>query len=131
VLFYLIFVLLDSALAGEQALGKSNSWCFKLSAQSSDSAKVDLPRPLFGKDKADHFVSSAFLTGLCFYIAREEYRNSREFSIGISLGVSSMVGISKEIYDKVSKKGTPSWRDLFADGIGIAVGILFIAGVQK
>ena len=144
-LFFLIFALSGSALAQELSLVRLNLWRFRLPAKSSDSAKVDLKecqnstmfsrqkvhRPLFGKDKADHFMGSAFLTGMCFYFAREEFRNSRESSIGISLSIAGVIGISKEVYDKVSKKGTPSLKDLFADGIGIAAGILLIAGIRK
>lgn len=34
------------------------------------------------------------------------------------------VSIVKEIYDKVSGKGTPDWYDLLADVIGISVGLI-------
>ena len=34
------------------------------------------------------------------------------------------VGIGKEVYDKVSGKGNPEWKDLAADLIGILIGVL-------
>lgn len=40
----------------------------------------------------------------------------------IAAGVALAIGISKEIYDKMSGKGTPEWADLMADCVGIAIG---------
>lgn len=34
------------------------------------------------------------------------------------------VGIGKEVYDKVTDKGHPEWKDLLADLIGILIGVL-------
>ena len=34
------------------------------------------------------------------------------------------IGISKEVYDKVSGKGHPEWKDLVADLVGILIGVL-------
>lgn len=35
-----------------------------------------------------------------------------------------VIGIIKEVYDKVSGKGTPDWRDIVADCIGIILGLI-------
>lgn len=40
--------------------------------------------------------------------------------------VTLLIGIGKEIYDKVSKKGTAEWHDLICDIIGIVIGMLCI-----
>lgn len=32
------------------------------------------------------------------------------------------IGIAKEVYDKISGKGTPEWKDIIADIVGIALG---------
>jgi len=45
-----------------------------------------------------------------------------------SISFSAVAGIGKEIYDGVSKKGTPSWKDLIADGVGILLGVLLFTG---
>ena len=37
-------------------------------------------------------------------------------------GVAFIIGVGKEIYDKVSGKGTPEWADLLADCCGIILG---------
>jgi uncharacterized protein YfiM (DUF2279 family) len=44
----------------------------------------------------------------------------------IAAGSTLAIGIAKEIYDKVSRGGTPSWKDLLADLVGaaLAVGIM-------
>lgn len=34
------------------------------------------------------------------------------------------VGIGKEVYDKVTGKGHPEWKDLVADLVGIIIGLL-------
>jgi len=41
-----------------------------------------------------------------------------------ALTVVLAIGIIKEIYDKVSGKGTPDWRDIVADCIGIILGLI-------
>ena len=35
-----------------------------------------------------------------------------------------LIGIGKEIYDKVNKKGCAEWKDLICDIVGILIGIL-------
>lgn len=32
------------------------------------------------------------------------------------------IGVAKEVYDKVSGKGTAEWKDIIADCIGIGLG---------
>jgi uncharacterized protein YfiM (DUF2279 family) len=32
------------------------------------------------------------------------------------------IGVAKELYDQISKKGTPEWKDLLADLLGALVG---------
>ena len=34
------------------------------------------------------------------------------------------IGVGKEVYDKVSGKGHPEWKDLLADLVGILIGVL-------
>lgn len=34
------------------------------------------------------------------------------------------IGVGKEVYDKVSGKGHPEWKDLLADLLGIVIGIM-------
>lgn len=38
--------------------------------------------------------------------------------------VTVVTGVAKEIYDRVSGKGTAEWHDVFCDAIGLAIGLL-------
>lgn len=80
----------------------------------------------FGNDKADHLTVSALLVGFGYYAAREEFQMdelpARRGAVCFSLGF----GIAKEIYDWKSKRGTPSFKDLLADLVGIGIGFLMI-----
>lgn len=48
------------------------------------------------------------------------------FPIWASVLITLFIGISKEVYDKVSKKGHAEIKDLIADLIGILIGFLII-----
>ena len=85
----------------------------------------------FSKDKFDHFCASAFLTGLGYYAARKELHNSDPASRNIAVGFSFSLGVSKEVYDKVSKKGTPSYKDIIADVLGTAVAFMIISASSQ
>lgn len=45
----------------------------------------------------------------------------------VAPAVAMAIGIAKEIYDKVSGKGTAEWHDIICDIIGIAVGFGLLA----
>lgn len=96
-----------------------------------DSSRIALqslipPDTWFAKDKADHFITSAFLVGFGYYMIHKEMDRSVMASQNIAAGFSFSLGISKEIYDGVSRKGQPSYKDLIADLAGIALGYLAI-----
>ena len=38
--------------------------------------------------------------------------------------IAIVIGTLKELYDLISRKGTPEWRDLICDIVGIIVGLL-------
>ena len=38
--------------------------------------------------------------------------------------VTLMVGVAKEVYDKVSGRGCAEWGDLLADVLGIVIGVM-------
>jgi len=101
--------------------------CTPLAAQVNHPAKSDTAKSLkpvdkwLAKDKADHFFVSAFLTGFGYYAAKKELHRSEPASQNLAFGFSFSLGVMKEIYDGTSKKGTPSWKDLLADVLGIAM----------
>lgn len=43
----------------------------------------------------------------------------------IPILIVALIGIGKEVYDYVTKKGTPEWHDLACDVIGILFGMFF------
>lgn len=83
--------------------------------------------PWLGKDKADHFIVSAFLAGTCYYWARTELRQTHDTAVIFSLSCTGGIGLAKELYDGLSQRGTPSWKDLLADFLGIGIGILMLS----
>ena len=73
------------------------------------------------KDKADHFIVSGFLTGAQYYVFKQEANLAHDTSMQMAVSGALLIGIGKEVYDKVSGKGTPSFKDLLADVAGIAI----------
>ena len=101
----------------------------ELSAFPPDSLKLELKinnDQWLGKDKFDHFTGSAFLVGLGYFAARKELNRSVPASQNAAVGFSLSIGIGKELYDKFSKKGTPSYKDLIADLLGCSAAFLII-----
>lgn len=79
-----------------------------------------------GEDKLDHALASAGLAAAQFYVLHQEVELNDSRSRQIAAGSTLAIGIAKEIYDKVRRRGTPSWKDLLADlaGVALAVGIM-------
>ena len=69
---------------------------------------------------------SAFLVGGQFFALKEfaelqtaEARNAAVIS-------TAVIGVAKEIYDHVSKKGQPSLKDIGADFLGVGLAVLML-----
>lgn len=69
---------------------------------------------------------SAGLVAAQFYFFHAEQKRERQTSRQMAAASTLVVGIAKEIYDGISRRGTASWKDLLADvaGTGLAVMIL-------
>ena len=78
------------------------------------------------KDKADHFMASLFLTGMGYYAAKKELGYSDPASRNLAISFSLSFGLGKEIYDKTSKRGQASLKDIVADILGIGFGYIII-----
>ncbi|MBN1480394.1 hypothetical protein EH223_20300 [candidate division KSB1 bacterium] len=102
----------------------------KNSAPAADSLnisfKLSTHETWFAQDKVHHFMVSAFLTGLSYYACKQEFDFSEEKTSVASISFSLSLGIAKEVYDGVSGKGTPSFKDVIADVAGVAVGFAII-----
>ncbi|MGH7493987.1 MAG: hypothetical protein ACREOO_16540 [bacterium] len=80
-----------------------------------------------GKDKFDHFAASAFVAGAQYYVLHGELEQSHTQSLGIAIASTLALGVAKEIYDGVSKRGTPSFKDIVADALGIAFAAVLLS----
>jgi uncharacterized protein YfiM (DUF2279 family) len=79
-----------------------------------------------GKDKFDHAIMSAGLAAAQFYFFHQELAWREKKSRQVAAGGALVIGIAKEIYDKASRGGTPSWKDLLADLAGIGVAAVLV-----
>lgn len=79
-----------------------------------------------GKDKLDHAMMSAGSAAAQFYLFHQELDWKRPKSRQLAAGSTLIIGAAKEIYDRVSRRGTPSWKDLLADVVGIGVALALV-----
>ena len=79
----------------------------------------------FAKDKADHFLSSAFLSGFGYYVATQELNTNNQQAEQIALSFSLSTGVLKEFYD-LQRGGKFSWKDIVADIAGASLGLYLI-----
>jgi uncharacterized protein YfiM (DUF2279 family) len=77
----------------------------------------------FGKDKGDHFTTSAFLIGAGYYFSKQEMKMKDKSAQYNAVAFSFSLGVLKEIYDKKIKKTHFCFKDLVADLAGIGFGI--------
>ncbi len=94
---------------------------------STVGVRQKLSRDLWlGKDKFDHALASAGLAAAQFYVLYQEFELSDRRSRQIAAGSTLAIGVAKEIYDKISRRGMSSWKDLLADlaGVALAIGIM-------
>jgi uncharacterized protein YfiM (DUF2279 family) len=115
--FFCVYWSVDTSQATERT--SDDTTTVRLERQNAD-AWLD-------KDKADHLLASAFLTGAQYYALHRELERSHEQSLRIAIGGTLVIGLGKEIYDHVSRKGTPSMKDVVADVLGIAVAAVLLS----
>ncbi|HEC77809.1 MAG TPA: hypothetical protein ENI34_01530 [candidate division WOR-3 bacterium] len=77
----------------------------------------------FSRDKFLHFSTSSALTGITYSFWLKQLKQDENRGKIYSVSLSALLGVGKELYDK-KKKGLFSWKDLFWDGVGVAVGYL-------
>jgi uncharacterized protein YfiM (DUF2279 family) len=95
------------------------------SQAESDSTVIAAPSSdrWFAQDKVHHFAASGFLSGLSYYLAREQAGMSADGAVRVGIGFTMALGVMKELRD--IRHGTPSWKDLVADLAGaVAVAVL-------
>ena len=67
-----------------------------------------------GADGMMHFIVSSVISALL------------KVFVGVFPGIviTLIIGIAKEVYDRVSKKGSAEWKDVVCDILGMLVGVL-------
>jgi len=113
-----------SALAG----GKGKAFRLALAGQDSTVQVRKSQRDgWFAADKYSHVSASAFLVAGQMFAFKYATDMSDKQARSTAAVATLVIGVGKEIYDKVSGKGTASIRDLVADGVGIGFGILIFS----
>jgi uncharacterized protein YfiM (DUF2279 family) len=100
-----------------------------LAALLSGPAAAQERDPWLGPDKALHFSLSAALAGGGYALGAalfEEVPPRLAMGAGLALGL----GIAKELYD-LTGAGTPSWKDLTWDAIGVATGLAIAWAIDR
>ena len=93
---------------------------------SGHAQKISSHDDWLGKDKFDHAVTSVGMVTAQFYFLHQELDVKTSKSRQIAAGSTLAIGLAKEVYDKVSRRGTPSWKDLLADVVGVGVAVILV-----
>ena len=93
----------------------------------SQKLKFTLSDSWFSRDKTHHFLTSAFLSSAGYYFLREEQQYSNSISQQGGICFSLSLGVIKEIRDGFKPNNAFSVKDLVADILGTAVGILLVS----
>ncbi|MCI0494112.1 hypothetical protein L0Z72_03825 [candidate division KSB1 bacterium] len=102
-------------------------WDRQKNANKNVKFKITLSDSWFTRDKAHHFLTSAFLSAAGYYLLREEQKFSNQKSQTGGFFISLSLGLTKEIRDGIQHKNAASVTDLVANLLGIAVGIIIIS----
>jgi putative lipoprotein len=89
--------------------------------------KITLSDSWFGRDKAHHFLTSAFLSGVGYYFFHEEQNYSNRFSQRGGFCFSISLGLAKEVRDGLKPQNAFSVKDLVADILGTLAGIALVS----
>ena len=81
----------------------------------------------FSRDKAHHFLTSAFFTTTGYYYCREQMKFSNFKSQQGGACFSISLGLIKEVRDGMKANNNFSWKDLVADILGTAIGLALVS----
>jgi uncharacterized protein YfiM (DUF2279 family) len=85
------------------------------------------PDAWLARDKAQHFIVSFLMTGAAGYAARTRWNWNRPESVKWSVGLTLSLGVMKELRDRRHPGSRASLKDLTADVLGIASGVLLLS----
>lgn len=124
-LLVFLYVLILNTSTGTSQTMESHSARHK----QFDAAKITftLNDSWFGRDKVHHFLASAFIATSAYYFSREQQGLSNLRSQQIGIGFSFSLGLLKEIRDGRKTYNSFSVKDLVADILGTAFGVLLVS----
>jgi putative lipoprotein len=101
-------------------------WIFPLYGTDRDStACVPVLRDSWiAKDKARHAVASALIVGGSVWYSKYKNHSRPNDSMRFGVGFTLSLGLAKELSDARKPGGMFSWKDLAADALGLAAGVL-------
>ena len=107
-------------IIGAAILFSTGAW-----GESGPAVKPQKPEdPWLGRDKLEHVVVSGLLVGTSYYIYHDQLHNPQTGSRLFAISLSATAGLVKEGLDRRKTPPTCSLRDLAADALGIAIGLL-------
>ena len=90
--------------------------------------KKDQPRDKWvAMDKVQHFSYSCLISLGFQYLLVNKIEMDETYAMPVSLGLSFMAGVTKEIQDRKSKNSFFSHRDLVANGLGSLLSAIIIS----
>ena len=95
-----------------------------LPTQAASPVENDPPDRWLSVDKLQHLIISSHLTLLSYKIAHESYHNTPAASRIESVGLVLSIGLGKEFRDSRKPIRKFSYKDLVADALGVALGLI-------
>lgn len=96
-----------------------------------------LPRPVqaqdewFAPDKLMHFLGGFFVTSIGYVVGSTAFDLDHDQARAAGVGAAVAASIGKEVWDGWTGRGDPSMKDLFWDGIGIGLGVVFVNRLEE
>jgi len=94
------------------------------SLQGQEAKEMNFNDRWLARDKVSHLGVSAALVGFSYHLLRYERQNQRCSSRNAAVGLSLGMGLAKETRDASRPNNHFSYKDLTADLLGAALGIL-------
>jgi len=84
----------------------------------------------FGEDKLLHVLTSAYFVGFSYRAYHGHFDNPPDNSRVFAVSVTAVAGVGKELYDMTGPDRKASWKDIAADALGIALGVVLFTYVD-
>jgi len=95
-------------------------------AQTIETDSLNTPHKTIGYDKIQHAAVSCLLTLSGQYVVENKSGFDENKALSYSISSAALVGLTKELNDKQTRKIPFDWGDMIANGVGIAIAVLII-----